>query len=104
LAFHPPWVDVCQHYNLSSPNTQEGDYQTLKVLKKEVIVEDEKTTAYELGGTVLLGLGVLTAAEFAFGVRASSIVLLFIIAMIKGGMILNYFMHVTRLWSEEEGH
>jgi len=73
-------------------------------LKKEVIVEDEKSTAYELGGTVLLGLGVLTAAEFAFGVRASSIVLLFIIAMIKGGMILNYFMHVTRLWSEEEGH
>jgi len=67
-------------------------------------MEDEKTTAYELGGTVLLGLGVLTAAEFAFGDRASSIVALFIIALIKGGMILNYFMHVTRLWSEEEGH
>jgi hypothetical protein len=67
-------------------------------------MEDEKTTAFELGGTVLLGLGVLTAAEFAFGVSGASIVAMFIIALVKGGMILNYFMHVTRLWSEEEGY
>ena len=67
-------------------------------------MEDEKTGTYELGGTVLLGLAVLTAAEFAFGGRAFSIVALFIIAMIKGGMILNYFMHVARLWSSEESH
>jgi len=67
-------------------------------------MEDQKTTAYELGGTVLLGLAVLTAAEFAFGVRAFSLVALFIIALLKGGMILNYFMHVARLWSEEEDH
>jgi hypothetical protein len=67
-------------------------------------MEDEKRTAYEMGGNVLLGLTVLTAAEFAFGVRAGSIIALFILAMVKGGMILNYFMHVARLWSEEEGH
>ena len=67
-------------------------------------MEEEKNTAYELAGTVLLGLGVLTAAEYAFGVSGVSIVALFIIALIKGGMILNYFMHVTRLWSDEEGH
>jgi hypothetical protein len=67
-------------------------------------MEDEKTTAFELGGTVLLGLGVLTAAEYAFGVRAGSIVALFIVALVKGGMILNYFMHVARLWSEEGEH
>ena len=67
-------------------------------------MEEEKASAYELGGTVLLGLAVLTAAEFAFGVRTFSIVALFIIAMIKGGMILNYFMHIARLWSEEETH
>jgi hypothetical protein len=67
-------------------------------------MEDEKTAAFELGGTVLLGLAVLTAAEYAFGVRMVSIVALFIVALIKGGMILNYFMHVSRLLSEEEGH
>jgi hypothetical protein len=71
---------------------------------QETVMEDEKRTAYEMGGNVLLGLVVLTAAEFAFGVRAGSIVALFIIAMVKGGMILNYFMHFARLMSEEEGH
>ena len=48
-------------------------------------MEDEKRTAYEMGGNVLLGLVVLTAAEFAFGVRAGSIVALFIIALVKAG-------------------
>jgi hypothetical protein len=66
-------------------------------------MEEEKNTAYELGGTVLLGLGVLTAAEYAFGVRGAGVVLMLIIGMIKGGMILNYYMHGASLWTEEEG-
>lgn len=70
---------------------------------QEKNVEEQKSSAYELGGTVLLGLFVLTAVEYAFGVRGLSIVALFIIIMIKAGMILNYYMHVSRLWSEEEG-
>ena len=65
-------------------------------------MEEQKTEAFELGGTVLLGLAVLTAAEFAFGFRNFSIVALFIIALLKGGMVVNYFMHVSRLWSEED--
>jgi hypothetical protein len=67
-------------------------------------MEEKRDAAYELGGTVLLGLGVLTAAEYALGVRSASIVALFIIGMVKGGMILNYFMHASGLWSEEEAH
>lgn len=67
-------------------------------------MNDKKSEAYELGGTVLLGLAVLTAAEYAVGARTASVVLLFIIALLKGGMILNYFMHGARLFSEEEGH
>jgi cytochrome c oxidase subunit IV len=70
---------------------------------QEKNVEEQKSSAYELGGTVLLGLFVLTAVEYAFGVRGLSIVALFIIILIKAGMILNYYMHVSRLWSEEEG-
>ncbi len=64
--------------------------------------EEKKSVAYELGGTVLLGLAVLTAVEYALGVRGISVVALFIVALIKAGMILNYFMHVSRLWEEEE--
>jgi hypothetical protein len=73
-------------------------------MEEEKTLEEQKTEAYELGNNALLGLAVLTAAEFAFGVRTGSLVPLFLIALIKGGMILNYFMHVTRLWSEEEVH
>jgi heme/copper-type cytochrome/quinol oxidase subunit 4 len=67
-------------------------------------VEAKKSAAYELGGTVLLGLAVLTAVEFALGARDFSIVALFIVALIKAGMIINYYMHVSHLWSEEEEH
>ncbi len=66
--------------------------------------EEKKSSAFELGGTVLLGLLALTAVEYAFGVRGLSVVALFIIALFKAGMILNYYMHVSRLWSEEEDH
>jgi hypothetical protein len=72
--------------------------------KKSKGQEEKKSAAYELGGTVLLGLGVLTAVEYAFGVRGLSAVALSIVALIKAGMILNYFMHVSRLWAEEEEH
>jgi hypothetical protein len=72
--------------------------------ENETTLEEKRATAYELGGTVLLGLAVLTGAEYAFGVRGVSLVALFIVALIKGGMILNYFMHVSRLWAEEEAH
>jgi hypothetical protein len=66
--------------------------------------EEKKSAAYELGGTVLLGLVVLTGVEYAFGVRGLSVVALSIVALIKAGLILNYFMHVSRLWAEEEEH
>ena len=72
--------------------------------KNEKALEEKRSLAYELGGTVLLGLFVLTAVEYAFGVRGLSVVAIFIIALIKAGMILNYYMHVSRLWSEEEEH
>jgi hypothetical protein len=66
--------------------------------------EEQKSAAYELGGTVLLGLAVVTAVEYAFGVRGLSVVAMFIIALLKAGMILNYYMNISRLWSDEEVH
>jgi cytochrome c oxidase subunit 4 len=60
-----------------------------------------RSAAYRLGLFVLIGLAVLTAIEFFVAVTLHSVVLLFIIALIKAGLILQYFMHVTRVWSEE---
>jgi hypothetical protein len=63
----------------------------------------KRQAAYRLGGLVLLGLAVLTIVEFAIGIAWASAVILLIIGLFKAGLILNYYMHLPRLWSEE-GH
>jgi cytochrome c oxidase subunit IV len=55
---------------------------------------------------VLIGLAVLTAVEYGIAVALHSNVLpyLAVIALIKAGLIVQYFMHVAQLWREEGGH
>jgi hypothetical protein len=60
-----------------------------------------RAAVYRLGSTVLLGLGLLTAAELWVANALGSAVILLLLAMFKAGLILQYFMHVRRLWSEE---
>jgi hypothetical protein len=60
-----------------------------------------RAAAYRLGASVLLGLGVLTALELAVANALGSAVILLLLGMFKAGLILQYFMHVRRLWSEE---
>ncbi len=72
-------------------------------------VDDEvlaaRRTAYRLGLYVLIGLAVLTALEFLIATALEgSVVFLFIIALAKAGAILQYYMHVNRMWGEEEAH
>jgi hypothetical protein len=66
-------------------------------------MNDKKAAAYRLGLITLVILAVLTAVEFAVGIYLGSLVLLFIIALIKAAVIVQNFMHITRLW-REEGH
>jgi heme/copper-type cytochrome/quinol oxidase subunit 4 len=62
----------------------------------------KRIAAYRLGIYVLVGLAILTAVEF--GVAAlfeGSAALLFVLALAKAGVILQYFMHLNNVWSEE---
>ena len=53
----------------------------------------------------LVGLAVLTALEFAVAsLLEGSVVFLFVLALVKAGVILQYYMHMDRVWSEEEAH
>jgi hypothetical protein len=64
-----------------------------------------RKAAYRQGIAVLVGLAVLTAAEF--GVAAfleGAVALLFVFVLAKAGLILQYYMHLNRVWSEEEAH
>jgi cytochrome c oxidase subunit 4 len=62
-----------------------------------------RSAAYRLGIMVFIGLAVLTIIEYTLGVTWASAVLLLLIGLFKAGLIVQYFMHVSRLWSEE-GH
>jgi caa(3)-type oxidase subunit IV len=49
-------------------------------------------------------LAVLTAIEYFLGTAAAPSALLWIIALMKAGLVLWYFMHVKRAFSNEGGH
>lgn len=65
-------------------------------------MSEEKAAAFRLGVIVLVGLAVLTAVEYAASFMDAALIALFIIALFKSGLILQYYMHVSKLWSEEE--
>lgn len=64
-------------------------------------MNEKKAAAYRLGVITLLILGVLTIVEFVAAVYLESLVLLFIVALVKGAVIVQNFMHISRLWREE---
>ncbi len=64
-------------------------------------MNDRKAAAYRLGWITLIILAVLTVAEYFVSVYTGSLILLMIMAVIKAAIIVNNFMHITRLWREE---
>lgn len=64
-------------------------------------MNDKRAAAYRLGLITLAILGLLTIVEYVVGVYLGSLVLLFIIAVVKAAVIVQNFMHITRLWREE---
>jgi heme/copper-type cytochrome/quinol oxidase subunit 4 len=63
-----------------------------------------KPGIYRLGILILIVLAILTGVEYAVALTIDSTVILFLIAMLKGALVLYYFMHIASLWSEEGGH
>lgn len=65
-------------------------------------MNEKKAAAYRLGLITLAVLFVLTVVEYWIGVNVESrLVWMFIIALLKAGIIVQNFMHVYRLWNEE---
>ncbi|HMT20512.1 MAG TPA: hypothetical protein PKE20_04575 [Promineifilum sp.] len=64
-------------------------------------MNDKKAAAYRLGLMTLVILAVLTIVEFFVAIYLDSLVLLFIVAMVKAAVIIQNFMHIARLWREE---
>jgi heme/copper-type cytochrome/quinol oxidase subunit 4 len=62
------------------------------------------SAAYRTGVMVLIWLGLLTALEFVANLIGVSTVTMFIIALVKAGIILQFFMHISSLWAEGSSH
>ncbi len=73
-------------------------------MASEVTIRER--AAQNLGLWVIVLLAVLTAVEFgifaAVDATAALILLLIPIALLKAWLILNFFMHVARVWRSEE--
>ncbi|MGD8791779.1 MAG: cytochrome C oxidase subunit IV family protein [Anaerolineae bacterium] len=64
-----------------------------------------RSEAYRRGIYVFGALGVLTAVEFGLALTTDgSAVFLFIAALVKAGLIVQYYMHLGQLVGEEESH
>lgn len=64
-------------------------------------MNEAKAAAYRRGMFVFIALAILTIIEYFVGVALNSAVLLFILALLKAALIVQYFMHIYRLWREE---
>jgi caa(3)-type oxidase subunit IV len=65
-------------------------------------VKDKKAT-YRQILIVIIVLAVLTAIEFTVALSLdNATVSLFIIAVVKAGLVVQFFMHIYRLWRGEE--
>jgi caa(3)-type oxidase subunit IV len=64
-------------------------------------VEDRKSAEYRRIFMVFVALAVLTIVEYVVGLAFPSPAILLILALTKTVLIVNFFMHVYRLWREE---
>lgn len=71
----------------------------------------EPLTGYFLSLAVAIALFVLTLVEYVVAttddlpIFSSNVIPLVVIALFKAALIINYYMHITRIWTtEEDGH
>jgi cytochrome c oxidase subunit IV len=64
----------------------------------------KRAAAYRLSTTVALVLALLTGVEYFVSQEFPSTVLLLLLGLFKAVAVVNYFMHITRLWRQEGSH
>jgi len=59
---------------------------------------------YSQGIVVAIALAVLTAVEYYVALTIDWTSILMLLALIKAVLVVNYFMHIKSVWTEEESH
>ncbi len=68
----------------------------------EELVATKRSSPYQLGLMVFILLAVLTALEFIFALYLNVWPLLAVVALLKGALVMYYYMHIYRLFEEEK--
>ncbi len=62
-----------------------------------------KGAAFRQGIGIALILAVLTVVEYYVAVILPSATLLFLLALVKSALVVYFFMHISRVWSSNQG-
>ena len=63
---------------------------------------EKRRAAYRISTTVALILAVLTIIEYFVALYNSTATVMMLIGLMKAYCVVHYFMHISRLWSEED--
>ena len=63
-----------------------------------------KKSVFRQGIIVGIVLFVLTVVEYVVALQTSSATILMLLGAAKAVLVVYYFMHITSLWRDEEGH
>lgn len=67
--------------------------------------KEKKAPPYFIGFAVLIVLAVLTGIEYVLGTADDPITaILVVIALLKAAIIVNFYMHISKLWNPGGGH
>lgn len=67
-------------------------------------MNSKRAAAYRLSTMVAVALAVLTAIEYVAALYHTGAVILFLLALAKAYFVVNFFMHISRLWRTDGGH
>jgi len=65
--------------------------------------DSKKSAALRQGAFVFIVLAALTALEYGVAVSTGIVALLFLLLLIKAALVVVYYMHVSRVFSPDEG-
>jgi heme/copper-type cytochrome/quinol oxidase subunit 4 len=63
-----------------------------------------KTGIYRSGYVVAIVLAIVTVVEFYIALTFNNFAIMMLLGLVKAYLVVNYFMHIKSLWTEEESH
>ena len=67
-------------------------------------VAKAKAGIYRTGYVIAIILAIVTVVEFYIATHFNSFAVMMLLGIVKAYLVVNYFMHIKSLWTEEESH